>query len=101
MGPGRFWQLVTRPFTQQPTLLLAGTSLTFDCRGHAKLGVLAHAGATVVIHKVDTWKTEDAVTTGTERDVTAPAAGAAGEITVAWPFYHVSVTGGNCTVAVV
>lgn len=101
MGPGRFWQLVTKPFTQQPVTLADGERQTFDCRGHVKLGVLAGAGATVTIHKVDSWKTSEAVTTGTERDVTAPAAGAAGEIDVTWPFYLVEVSGGSCVVAVV
>lgn len=103
MGPGRFWQLLTKPYTSQITTVEDGTSQVFDARGFWKLSVMAPSGATVTIHRVDSYKASVVGTpgTGTERDVTGPSAGETLAIEVDWPFYHVSASGADVEVALI
>lgn len=81
------------PTTRQPITLAADETLVIDCRGCTLLRVKEGAGATATVTEVDSVSASAAGTT----DVSTDATSATG-LTVAWPYYHVSVTGGACVV---
>lgn len=99
---GQLVEYFSRPFKARPVLITAAGAGNWivDARGFWKLTVLAHAGSTVVIHRIDNpkdWSTP----AGTERDVVGPVAGAALAIEVDWPFYLIATSGGNCTICLI
>lgn len=81
------------PTTRQPITLAADETLVIDCRGCTILRVKEGAGATATVTEVDSI---GATAAGSD-DVTTDATSATG-LPVAWPYYHIAVTGGSATV---
>lgn len=85
-------------FLRPPTTITAGNQQTFDCNAMKNLTVIAGAGATVTVSRVDALNAV-AHTTGAENQFTvAPTTRTV--TPVDWPFFLISTAGGSCRVAV-
>jgi hypothetical protein len=88
-----------KTFSQDVIPLASGGSTVVDARGMATLTVIAGAGATVTVSRVDS-ATAVADSTDTQGNFTV-AAGAMTATPVDWPFYRVTSAGGAARVGVV
>lgn len=82
-----------------PMTVEDGGAWTFDTRFRARIAVITEAGATATISRVDT-ETATVHTTGATNQWTVPES-TQQVYDVDWPFYRVSVAGGNCRVALI
>lgn len=85
---------LSKVFGASARSLADGQGVTVDARGMASLTVIAGAGATVTVSRVDT-KNADAHTEGEGNSFTV-AATERETIPVDWPYYRISTAGGAC-----
>lgn len=80
-----------------PQTLASGASIVVDGRGGATLTVIAGAGASVVVSRVDTATAVAATTIG---DYTVSAS-TISQLPIDWAFYLITTTGGACRYCIV
>jgi hypothetical protein len=88
---------IDKVFGVLPQTLLSGASIVLDARGGATLTVIAGAGCTVTVSRVDT---AGAVANTTIGDYTV-AASTINQTPVDWAYYRLTAAGGNCRYCIV
>lgn len=84
-------------FLRPPFTVADGAQICLDASGLRLVTIIAGAGATVTVSRVDA-PDASAHTTGTQNSFTV-AADTRTATTIDWPFYLISVAGGPCRVA--
>jgi hypothetical protein len=91
-----FTTAVSKIFGTAPRSLASGAAVVVDARGHSTLSIVAGAGATVTVSRVDSVSASAHTTGPNTFDVTA---GTHSATDVDWPYYRISASGGSARYA--